>query len=115
MTSKLVRPKVTTGITVKVNSGCGNMYITINFNNGKIIEVFATVGKSGGCAYSQLEAITRVITLGFKYDIPINEFIDQLKEISCPSTAADEIGKVSSCADAVAKTLEKYGKDGGLQ
>ncbi len=61
---RIKRDKSTIGTTEKIDTGCGHLYITINHNadNG-IIEVFAALGKSGGCAMVQNEAITRLISI----------------------------------------------------
>ena len=105
---KRKRPKITTGITEKIETGCGHLYVTPNWDSDFLIEIFSHLGKSGGCAYSHLEALTRSISLGLKYGIPLSEYIDELKNIRCPApklTAAD--GDVLSCADALSKVLIK--------
>jgi len=54
------RPRVTYGTTREVRTGCGDLYVTINEDEkGEPFEVFAQLGKSGGCAASQTEAIGR--------------------------------------------------------
>jgi len=104
---KTKRSKVAQGETTRVETGCGHLYITINRDNEKIIEVFATLGKAGGCAKAQGEALTRSITLGLKYGIPPEEFVKQLDNIRCPSPALDNGEQIQSCADAIAKVLKK--------
>lgn len=107
---KEVRPKILGGITVKVTTGCGNMYVQLNWKNGRLFEVFATLGKSGGCASCQIEALTRSITLGLRCGILPEEYIDQLRAIRCPSPLPfPRESAVSSCPDAISKTLEQYG------
>lgn len=104
---KRKRPKIVWGTTPRTETGCGHIYITINNENGKPFEVFATLGKSGGCATCQLEGLTRAISLGLQFGVPVEEYIKELKEIKCPSTAWDEGVQVLSCSDAIAKELDE--------
>jgi ribonucleoside-diphosphate reductase alpha chain len=101
------RPKVTTGYTHKVKVGCGNLYITVNYHENQMYEVFANIGKSGGCAISQAEATTRAITVGLRSGVSPDIFIDQLRGIRCPSPLLDGDDEMLSCADAIAKVMEK--------
>jgi ribonucleoside-diphosphate reductase alpha chain len=103
------RPSVIRGSTRLMKTGCGNLYITINEDeNGKPFEVFTNIGKAGGCAASQAEAIGRLISLTLRSDIISEEIIKQLKGISCHEPSWYEGGKVLSCSDAIAKALERY-------
>ena len=106
------RPKVTRGITERVSTGCGYIYVTINFDDQGISEVFSTLGKAGGCAAAQLEAISRLISLTLRSGIDIDSIVKQLRGIRCPSIAWEEGHAVMSCADAIATVLEKYIGDG---
>lgn len=103
---KRKRPKVTEGSTYRLTTGCGNIYITPTWDGDNLIEVFATLGKSGGCASCQLEAITRSVSLGIRYGIPIDEYIEELKNLRCPCPSLDEGKEILSCPDAIAKVLE---------
>jgi ribonucleoside-diphosphate reductase alpha chain len=82
---KLPRPKVLVGITVKVATGCGNMYVQMNWHQGHVFEVFATLGHSGNCASSYSEGLTRCVTLGLRSGIPHEEFFKELRGIRCPT------------------------------
>jgi len=104
---KLKRPKLTRGLTERVNTGCGYVYITPNRDSrGNLIEVFVKLGKAGSCSVAFLEAITRAVSLGLKYGIPVEEYIEELKGIKCPSSSWEDGSQILSCADAVAKVLE---------
>ena len=108
--TKSKRPKVLAGIDIKVITGCGNMYVKLNWNNDKLFEIFATLGKAGGCATCQSEAITRCLTIGLGYGVPIEVFVKHLSGISCPYPVAfPKKDAVSSCPDAIAKILKEYG------
>ena len=104
---KKARPVVIKGSTTRYETGCGHIYITLNYVGGKLFEVFAKLGKSGGCAMSQLEALTRLVTLALRYDIPPEEIIKQLSQLKCPSPGLEDGEQIFSCADAIAKVLSK--------
>ncbi len=101
------RAKLTTGVTEKVTTGCGNMYVTVNSDEQGICEVFSTLGKAGGCASAQLESICRLISLALRSGVDIASVIKQLRGIRCPSLAWENGKAVLSCADAIASILEK--------
>lgn len=94
------RPDVVPGLTIRVPLGCttSNMYVTVTYQNGKPFEVFGLIGRAGGCTKVQVEAITRCISLGLRYGIPIGEFLDQLNGLECPEPFE---GRIMSCADAI--------------
>jgi ribonucleoside-diphosphate reductase alpha chain len=103
------RPTVIKGATRWMKTGCGNLYVTVNEDeNGKPFEVFTNIGKAGGCASSQAEAIGRLISLALRSNIEPEEIVKQLKGISCHEPAWHEGGRVLSCSDAIAKSIEKY-------
>lgn len=106
---KAKRSKSLEGQTVRVKTGCGNLYITVN---GSPTEVFAHLGKAGGCAACQNEALTRVITLGLKFGIPVSEFVDELKGLQCPEpNLYPEDDRILSCPDGIGKILEEVTSD----
>jgi ribonucleoside-diphosphate reductase alpha chain len=105
------RPKVTTGVTERVNTGCGYIYVTVNFDSRGISEVFSTLGKAGGCAAAQLEAISRLTSLALRSGIDIDSIVKQLRGIRCPSIAWEHGHAILSCSDAIASVLEKYARE----
>ncbi|MCG6553070.1 MAG: vitamin B12-dependent ribonucleotide reductase [Candidatus Magnetominusculus sp. LBB02] len=103
------RPKVIKGTTEATLTGCGNLYVTINEDEqGMPFEVFNHIGKAGGCAASQSEAIGRLVSLALRCNISPEEIITQLKGISCHQPIWANGGKISSCSDAIAKAVERY-------
>ncbi len=102
------RPKVTRGVTERVNTGCGYIYVTVNFDSQGISEVFSTLGKAGGCAAAQLEAISRLTSLALRSGIDVDSIVKHLRGIRCPSIAWEQGHAILSCADAIASVLEKY-------
>ncbi len=102
------RPTVVKGTTTKVGTGCGNLYVTINEDAGSHpFEVFMQMGKAGGCAASQLEAIGRLVSLAFRSGVDVKIIADQLRGIRCPSPSWEKGGRIFSCSDAIARVIEK--------
>jgi ribonucleoside-diphosphate reductase alpha chain len=102
------RPDVTFGITQRVETGCGHSYVTINRDEEGACEVFIQMGKVGGCASAQLEAIARLCSLALRSRIGIDTIVRQLKGIRCPSPMWSKGTMITSCADAVAQALETF-------
>lgn len=103
------RSTVTQGFTEKVKIGCGNLYITTNYDENGICEVFTSTGKAGGCP-SQSEATARLASVALRSGISIDEVYDQMKGIRCPSTIRQQGMSCTSCPDAIAKALMKVSK-----
>jgi len=102
------RSKVTQGITERVTTGCGYIYVTVNSDEHGICEVFSSLGKAGGCASAQLESTCRLISLALRSGMEVASVVKQLRGIRCPSIAWDDSKAVLSCADAIASVLEKH-------
>ncbi|WP_022850223.1 vitamin B12-dependent ribonucleotide reductase [Limisalsivibrio acetivorans] len=101
------RPSVLVGRTIEMMTGCGKLYVTINYDeSGEPFEVFTSMGKAGGCAQSQCEAMGRLISLDLRSGGDVDLIIKQLKGISCHMKYGFGQNVVLSCSDAVGKALE---------
>jgi len=93
--------------------GCGNLYITVNYDDEGICEVFTNLGRAGGCP-SQSEATSRLISTALRSGMEVDAIIEQLKGIRCHSTlrqrGTNKNIKVLSCPDAIGRVLEKVAK-----
>jgi len=112
---KRQRPKVLQGWTYQMQTGCGPLYVTVNQDSTGLFELFTTMGKAGGCAASQNEAIGRLVSLAWRSGIQPRQVIKQLQGISCHSPAGFGDNKVLSCADAVAKAIQSHMMEHGFE
>ncbi|MDZ4181503.1 MAG: vitamin B12-dependent ribonucleotide reductase [Candidatus Cloacimonadaceae bacterium] len=102
------RPEVTHGITQRLETGCGHMYVTINSDDQGACEIFVQMGKVGGCASAQLEAIARLSSLALRSDVKLEAITRQLKGIRCQSPMWHKGKMITSCGDAVGQALEGF-------
>ncbi|MEE8573891.1 MAG: vitamin B12-dependent ribonucleotide reductase [Thermodesulfobacteriota bacterium] len=103
------RGDVAFGVTKKIKTGCGNLYIIINADEeGRPFEIFTQIGKAGGCVASQCEAMGRMTSLALRSGIQPAEIVNQMRGISCHLPVGYGSEKVMSCADAMAKALDWY-------
>jgi ribonucleoside-diphosphate reductase alpha chain len=107
------RPETIKGETRHMKTGCGTIYVTVNEDEaGQLFELFTSMGKAGGCASSQAEAIGRLVSLALRSNIEPEAVISQLKGITCHNQTWSSGGKITSCSDAIAKALEHYMQKG---
>ena len=82
--TNFIRPPIMKGSTDKIITGHGSMYVTVNKDDNDIIrEVFTNISKSGGCYNASLEVVSRIISLALQYNIPIDDIVKQLENITC--------------------------------
>ncbi len=102
------RSRVTAGTTSKFRMGCGTLFVTVNKDENGNCEVFANLGKAGGCP-SQSEATCRAVSVAFRSGVDPAVMVDQLSGIRCLSAAvARKTNKevdVLSCPDAIARAI----------
>ena len=112
--SPRVRPSQTIGVTRRIRTGEGTLYITINEDENGLCEVFTTIGKAGGNAAAQSEAISRLISLALRSGLDPHAIVRQLKGISGPNPTWEDGRLILSTPDAIGKALDDYLKEGKL-
>ena len=102
------RPAVVSGVTERVRTAHGNLFVTINYDgDGMPFEVFAALGKAGSTESAHLEAITRLVTMALRAGVDPNEVIKHLRGIT-DSPTWDGGTLVRSVPDAVALVLSRH-------
>jgi ribonucleoside-diphosphate reductase alpha chain len=96
-----------------METGCGNLYVTTNETEGEPFELFAQIGKAGGCAASQTEAIGRLVSLALRSGVEAGAVARQLKGVRCPFPSWNRGQKVLSCADGIGQALSRMVEDDG--
>ncbi|MDI9448398.1 MAG: adenosylcobalamin-dependent ribonucleoside-diphosphate reductase [Bacillota bacterium] len=110
----LPRPRSAHGMTHRLDTGCGKLYLTVNYQpgSGEILETFITTGSDGGCLV-YTEATSRLISLAIRGGIPVEEIVEQLQGThSCPSYMlargkGKNLSPGRSCASAIAYKVAK--------
>jgi ribonucleoside-diphosphate reductase alpha chain len=103
------RPAILKGVTRKIDSPLGDMYVTINEDEeGRPFEVFVALGKAGGPAMADAEAIGRLISLSLRSGISLRSVHKQLRGISSDRAVGFGANKVLSSPDAIAQVVERY-------
>jgi len=112
-----LRPKHAPGYTFRLDTGCGKLYLTVNYDSEtqKILETFITTGSDGGCLV-YTEATSRLISLALRGGISLEDVVEQLESThSCPSFmrargAGKPLSLGRSCPSAIALQLREVQK-----
>lgn len=106
MPKKKPTPIVAQGIRIKKKSDVGSVYSSIFYEeNDGPVEVFVTLGKSGGYLAAAAEVTGRLASLALKYGATLDEISEQLVGISCGQKVGMGSGAVLSMFDAVGKSI----------
>src|SRR5881398_275764 len=107
--AKRSRPDTLRGITTRIETPLGTMFLNITEDDrGQPLEVFINLGKAGGAAMADAEAMGRLISLALRSGIPIREVHRQLRGIASDKAIGLGPNKVLSVPDAIGIALEKW-------
>ncbi len=110
--TKRSRPDRLRGTTHRLETPLGTMFVNITEDDkGQPFEVFITLGKAGGSAMADAEAMGRLISLALRSGIPIMEVHKQLRGISSDRAVGLGPNKVLSVPDAIGIALEQWWRD----
>ncbi|MFI5228793.1 MAG: vitamin B12-dependent ribonucleotide reductase [Gemmatimonadales bacterium] len=110
--SKRSRPDLLRGTTIRKETPLGVMFVNITEDDkGQPFEVFITLGKAGGSAMADAEAMGRLVSLALRSGIPIMEIHRQLRGISSDRAVGLGPNKVLSVPDAIGIAIEEWHRD----
>ena len=102
------RPAAVLGITERVRTGHGTMYVTVNFDeNNKPFELFTAIGKAGGSEPAHLEGLSRLVTLCLRSGVDPNAIIYHLSGITSEPVWDNGV-LIRSAEDGVAHVLRRH-------
>ena len=103
------RPDSLSGVTQRVETGYGKLYVTINEDEaGRPFELFANIGHSGGYTNSFTEALAKVISTALRSGVDPEEVVDELQGTRSPKVAWDKGEQIQSIPDAIGTALRRY-------
>ena len=103
---EFIRPSGLSGITEKIETGHGSLYVTLN-SNGHPREIISNIGKAGGCHGAYLESISRLISLSLQRGVDYTEIVSQLNGITC-CPVWDRGEQIKSPADGISKAMTRH-------
>ena len=99
------RPDAVIGITEKVKTGHGTMYVTVNFDeNEEPFEIFTAIGKAGGSEPAHLEGLSRMASLCLRARVDPDSVIHHLRGITS-EPVWDKGTLIRSAEDGIAHVL----------
>ncbi|MDP9424680.1 MAG: vitamin B12-dependent ribonucleotide reductase [Actinomycetota bacterium] len=107
------RPKTLTGVTKKLTTGHGPLYVSMNDDEFGPRECFVILGKPGGTAAAFSDALGRMVSLALTHGAQPAEIVKQLRGIQDGHGVGFGPKAVLSVPDGVAKAMaEHYLSDG---
>jgi ribonucleoside-diphosphate reductase alpha chain len=110
--AKRARPDKLRSTSIRKETPLGVMFVHITEDDrGQPFEVFVTLGKAGGSAMADAEAVGRLISLALRSGIPLMQIHKQLRGISSDRAVGLGPNKVLSVPDAIGLALEEWWRD----
>ncbi|MFD1634194.1 adenosylcobalamin-dependent ribonucleoside-diphosphate reductase [Haloplanus ruber] len=107
--TKRPRPDVLHGVTQRIDTGYGKLYVNINEDDdGRPFELFANIGNSGGFTASFTEALAKTISTALRSGVDPREIASELQGIRSPKVAWDKGEQINSIPDAIGTAMRRY-------
>jgi ribonucleoside-diphosphate reductase alpha chain len=107
--TKRPRPDVLYGVTQRIDTGYGKLYVNINEDaEGRPFELFANIGNSGGFTASFTEALAKTISTALRSGVDPAEIASELQGIRSPKVAWDKGEQINSIPDAIGTAMRRY-------
>jgi ribonucleoside-diphosphate reductase alpha chain len=109
---KRARPDKLRSTSMRKETPLGTMFVHISEDDrGNPFDVFISLGKAGGSAMADAEALGRMVSLALRSGIALPEIVRQLRGISSDRAVGLGPNKVLSMPDAVGIALEEWWRD----
>jgi len=106
---KRPRPDVLYGVTQRIDTGYGKLYVNINEDeNGRPFELFANIGNSGGFTASFTESLAKTVSTALRAGVDPDEIASELQGIRSPKVAWDKGEQINSIPDAIGTAMRRY-------
>ncbi len=102
------RPRTLSGVTKKIQTGHGPLYVNMNDDEFGPRECFIVIGKPGGTAAAFSDALGRMVSLAEKHGATPAEIVHQLRGIQDGHPAGFGPNAVLSVPDGVAKAMAEH-------
>jgi ribonucleotide reductase alpha subunit len=113
--SNFSRPNKLVADTHVLETGNGKMYVIVSKHNGKPVEIFMNMGKSGQLFNVFTESLGRVISIALQHGVPMEEIIKTMIGINSDRPTwfrFDETDQkpvqILSIPDGIAKLLQRF-------
>jgi len=109
------RPAKLPSFVHKIETGNGQMYVTVSEYQGKPLEVFVNLGKSGQLLNTLTEALSRVTSIALQQGVPVEEITKTLMGLNSDKPtwfrfedSDKKPTQILSIPDGLAKLLDRY-------
>ena len=96
------------GVTYDIETGCGPLFVTLNYDEKGVIETFLNMNPPGGCSSAQTSSQGILSSLLLHRDENPERIAKHLRAIVCPKE--NELFGKLSCPEAEAKAIDLFNK-----